>query len=64
LSQNQIVCALWIQQVCEHAVSTKVFNKKKKKSSTTKESKKDNGGWQCLHIHDMLVDLRFCFNSL
>lgn len=37
------------------------FVLKKKKKSTTKESKKDNGGWQCLHIHDMLAAFGFLF---
>lgn len=26
-----------------------------KKKSTTKESSKDDGGWRCLHVHDVLL---------
>lgn len=58
LLRNRIVCSLWIEQVCEHAVTVNVEKKKKK---PTKESRKDNGGWQCLHIHALLAALGFSF---
>lgn len=52
LLQNHIVNSQWRWQVCEHAVSVRVGKKKK---STTKESSKDDGGWRCLHVHDVLL---------